>query len=254
MLHRKNPLADDRIPVAEPAELCLATAMTGTTTQEPSETEPWTPQHWSRGEWFYMWTKGLDPWRIAVLCRVPYRKVYDHIRTRITYHPELFGARLMVHDQPALPPGGLKKPKPSWAERCAELVRFRQAYGRFPRGYIEDEATLYRFLQNQRRQYRAGKLPETKKTALDEQLPGWLTLPKAERERALWQQRVKELETFLRERGGYPRYKTAKDPAEKVLAVWVERQRHCSRTGKLGRLRLSQLNAAAPDWQTSGRN
>lgn len=52
-----------------------------------------------------MWTKGLDPWCIAVLCRVPYRKVYDHIRTRIAYTPELFGQRLMVHDQPALPPG-----------------------------------------------------------------------------------------------------------------------------------------------------
>ena len=227
--------------------------MTGSTALAPSEAESWTPQHWSRTEWFYMWTKGLDPWRIAVLCRVPYRKVYDHIRTRITYHPELFGARLMVHDQPALPPGGLKKPKPSWAERCAELVTFRKAYGRFPRGYIEDEATLYSFLQNQRRQYRAGKLSETKKATLDEQLPGWLTLPKAERERELWQQRVRELETFLRERGRYPRYKNATDRAEKVLAVWLERQRHCLRTGKLTQLRESHLNAAAPNWPRTSR-
>ena len=226
--------------------------MAGVFSLEPSDLEFQTPQHWSREEWFYMWTKGLDPWRIAVLCRVPYRKVYDHICTRITYAPELFGQRLMLHNQPALPSGGLKKPKPTWEERAAELVDFRQSHGRFPRGYLEGEGPLYSFLQNQRRQYRAGKLPDTQKTSLDEQVPGWLTLPKAERERALWQQRARELETFLRERGRYPRYKTATDPLEKVLAVWVERQRHCLRTGKLERPRQSLLNAAAPGWQISG--
>ena len=141
-----------RATVAESSVFCLATAMTSTSTLDPAETESWTPQHWSRQEWFYMWTKGLDPWRIAVLCRVPYRKVYDHIRTRITYHSELFGQRLMVHDQPALPPGGLKKPKPTWEERAADLVDFRQVYGRFPRGYLEGESSLYSFLQSQRGQ------------------------------------------------------------------------------------------------------
>ena len=195
-----------------------------------------------------MWTKGLDPWRIAVLCRVPYRKVYDHIRTRTTHNPELFGQRLMLHDQPALPPGGLKKQKPSWEERCAELIEFRRMNGRFPRGYLEGEGTVYSFLQNQRRRYRAGELLEVRKSHLDEHVPGWLTPPKEERERALWQQRVKELETFLRERGHYPRYKTAADRLEKVLAVWVERQRRCLCTGKLLLPRESQLNSAVPGW------
>lgn len=226
--------------------------MTGTTALKPSEPENLSPQHWSREEWFYMWTRGLDPWRIAVLCRVPYRKVYDHIRTRTMHNPDLFGQRLMVHGQPALPPGGLKKPKPTWEERSAELVDFRRVHGRFPRGYLEGEGTLYSFLQNQRRQYRAGKLIDLSKRCLDEQVPGWLTPPKAERERALWQQRVTEVETFLRERGRFPRYKTAVDSSEKVLAVWLERQRHCLRAGKLGQPRESQLNAAAPGWQIPG--
>lgn len=226
--------------------------MTSTSTLDPADPESWTPQHWSRQEWFYMWTKGLDPWRIAVLCRVPYRKVYDHIRTRIIHHPELFGQRLMVHDQPALPRGGLKKPKPTWEERAADLVDFRQVHGRFPRGYLEGESSLYSFLQSQRGRYRAGKLTEPRRSFLDEQVPGWLTPPKAERERALWQQRVTELETFLRKHGRYPHYKTAADSSEKVLAVWLERQRHCLRTGKLGRNRESRLNAAVPGWKISG--
>ena len=235
--------------MAESDDLCLATSMTGPTALEPSEVEPWTPQHWSRQEWFYMWTKGLDPWRIAVLCRVPYRKVYDHIRTRIIHHPELFGQRLMVHDQPALPPGGLKKPKPTWEERATALVDFRQAHGRFPRGYLEGESSLYSFLQSQRGRYRAGKLLESRKDYLDKNLPGWLTPPKAERERALWQQRVKELEKFLREHERYPLYKTAEDSSEKVLAVWVERQRQCLRNGKLQNARLQLLNTTFPSWQ-----
>ena len=86
------------------------------------ETENWEPQHWSRQEWFYMWTKGLDPRRIARICRVPYRKVYDHMRTRVNHNPALFGHRLMLHDHPQLPRGGLGKKKPTWQERVDELV------------------------------------------------------------------------------------------------------------------------------------
>ncbi len=198
-----------------------------------------------------MWSKGLDPWRIAVLCRVPYRKVYDHIRSTVIQNPSLFGQRLMVHDRPALPRGGLRKRR-SWRERCVELADFQRIYGRLPRGYLDGESSLYSFLQYQREQYRAGKLPESKKVYLDDQVPGWLTPPKAEREQALWQQRVTELEKFIRNHGRYPRYKQAVDDSEKVLAVWLQRQRQCSRTGNLGLLRERQLNTAVPGWLTHG--
>ena len=202
-----------------------------------------------------MWTKGLDIWRIAVLCRVPYRKVYEHIRNRVAYHPELFGQRLMLHDHPQLPPGGLKKQKPKipWTERAQGLAEFKRVHGRFPRGYIEAEQPLYTFMQYQRQQYRAGKLPEPRKRHLDESVPGWLTPPKKERENALWHQRLMELEEFLRERARYPRYKTGMDSSEKVLAVWVERQRRCSHAGKLARGRKTQLDTAAPGWATLRR-
>lgn len=212
------------------------------------EKENWEPQHWSRQEWFYMWTKGLDPRRIARICRVPYRTVYDHIRTRVNHNPALFGQRLMLHDHPQLPPGGLENRRPTWQERAVELAEFRQAHGRFPRGYIDGESSLYSFLQYQRKQYRAGRLPESRKLYLDENVSGWLTPAKTERERAMWQQRLGELEIFLRERGRYPRYKSAADPLEKSLAVWVARQRHCFRTRQMAEERERQLDSAAPDW------
>ena len=204
------------------------------------------PQHWSRTEWFYMWTKGLDPWRIAVLCRVPYRKVYDHIRARVSYKPELFGQRLMLHDHPQLPPGGVKKPKIPWMERAEELADFGRVHGRFPRGYLDGESVLYSFLQYQRKQYRAGKLPSSKKSYLDEHVPGWLTPPKKEREDSLWTQRAGQLEAFIREHGRYPQYKTAEYPHEKVLAVWVTRQRHCKRLGNLDPARERRIHKSFP--------
>lgn len=199
-----------------------------------------------------MWTKGLDPRRIATTCRVPYRKVYDHIRTRVNHNPALFGQRLMLHDHPQLPPGGLGNRKPSWEERAGVLAEFRRAHERFPRGYVEEESSLYSFLQHQRNRYRAGKLSASRKAALDKKVPGWLTPPKTEREQSLWQQRVTELGDFLRETGRYPSYKKATDPLEKVLAVWFQGQRHCRRTGKLALWREQQLDAAVPGWFGSG--
>ena len=227
-------------------------AMPTISIDEPSsdEFDP-TLQHWSREEWFYMWSKGLEPRRIAKLCRVPYRKVYDHIRTRTIYKPELFGQRLMYHDQPALPRGGLRSQKPSWEERAAELAAFLQVNGRFPRGYMEGESSLYSFLQNQRRQFRAGKLIDFKKDQLNETVPGWLTPPKLEREHALWEARATEMETFLCETGRYPRYKTAVDSMESVLAVWLERQRYCHRRGKLKKPRERRLDETIPNWRSS---
>lgn len=204
------------------------------------------PQHWSRTEWFYMWTKGLDPWRIAALCRVPYRKVYNHIRARVSNKPELFGQRLMLHDHPQLPPGGLKKPKIPWMERAEELADFGRVHGRFPRGYLDGESVLYSFLQYQRKQYRAGKLPSGRKSFLDERLPGWLTPPKKEREDALWAQRAGELDAFVRQYGRIPQYKTAEYPLEKVLSVWVTRQRHCKRLGNLDPEREQRIHESFP--------
>ena len=213
------------------------------------ETENWAPQHWSRQEWFYMWTKGLDPRRIAKICRVPYRKVYDHIRTRVNHNPALFGQRLMLHDHPQMPRWGLEKRKPTWQERAAELAEFRQTYGRFPRGYLEGEQKLYSFLQYQRQQCRSGTLLDGRKGYLDQNLPGWLTPPKAERERTLWEQRLDELEMFLQENRRLPRYKTARSSTEKILAVWITYQRRRARIGKLTVSREMKLNQISPGWK-----
>lgn len=224
--------------MAHEGNVCLATAMTVTT--ETNELEAWTTQHWSRHEWFYMWSRGLDPRRIAAVCRVPYRKVYDYIRGRVTQKPELFGRRLVVHDQPALPRSGLVKRR-SWEERCEELAEFRRRHGRFPHNYKQEESSLYSFLQYQRTRYRAGKLPEARGAFLNKQVPGWLTPRKRDRETALWQQRADELREFLTKHGRCPSYKIAKEPHEAALSTWLTAQRRSLRRGRLDEARTAHL-------------
>ncbi len=199
-----------------------------------------------------MWTKGLDPRRIAKICRVPYRKVYDHIRTRVNHNPTLFGQRLMLHDHPQMPRWGLKNRKPTWQERVDELAAFRRVHGRFPRGYVEDESKPYSFLQHQRNGYRANKLPASRESYLNAHVPGWLTPRKQDRENSLWKQRAVEFELFLRSHGRYPRYKTAADAAERTLSVWLKRQRHCLRNGNLKENRTEWLNERFPGWDVIG--
>lgn len=216
------------------------------------ETENWEPQHWSRHEWFYMWTKGLDPRRIARICRVPYRKVYDHIRTRVNHNPALFGQRLMLHDHPKIPRGGLGNRRSTWQDRAFELADFRRTHGRFPRGYLEGEKQLYSFLQHQRKRYRLGQLAAYRVSFLNENLPGWLTPPKQDRETKLWARRAAELKLFVRDHARYPSYKSGKNVAEKVLATWLTRQRRCHRLGTLPEFRRASLDQAVPGWHVTG--
>lgn len=197
-----------------------------------------------------MWTKGLDARRIARICRVPYRKVYDHIRTRVKHNPDLFGQRLVLHDHPQVPRWGLSSRRPTWRERVDELVEFRRVHGRLPRGYIQDESKLYTFLQYQREKCRGGKLPSEQNSYLDEKLPGWLTPPKNVREKELWRKRAAELDIFLQRHGHFPSYKIARESAERVLATWVTRQRQLQRIGQLDPDRLKRLDSISPAWRT----
>ncbi|MFJ2662698.1 helicase associated domain-containing protein [Arthrobacter koreensis] len=158
----------------------------------------------------------------------------------------------MLHDHPQVPRWGLKNRKPTWQERVDELAAFRRVHGRFPRGYVEDERKLYSFLQHQRKRYRAGELAACKVSFLNEHLPGWLTPPKQDRETKLWAQRAAELESFVRNHGRYPSYKSGKDTAEKVLATWLTRQRRCHRQGTLSEARRVWLDELIPGWHVTG--
>ena len=159
----------------------------------------------------YMWTKGLDPRRIAKICRLPYRKVYDHIRTRVNHTPALFGQRLMLHDHPQLPRDGRGNRRPPWKVRAAELAEFRRIQGRFPRGYLEGESTRYSFLQYQRGRYWAGQLLGSQEGYFNANAAEWLTSPKLDREESLWEQRAGDPRAFMQTYGRLPSYKRAEN-------------------------------------------
>lgn len=208
------------------------------------------PQHRSREEWLYLYMRGLEPARIAQLCRVPKRTIETHLRTRLRNDPGLFGWRLMLHDRPALPPASWRSPRPRWDELADRLEALYRAFGRMPRAYSKDKAerTLANFLARQREEHRAGTLDPDRKERLD-RIPGWLTPPKQERENRLWEQRLGELAEFVAGKGRMPYFTSVKEPQEKVLATWVTRQRHLLRTGDLSAWRTSALEGAVPGWQ-----
>lgn len=54
---------------------------------------------------------------------------------------------------------------------------------------------------------------------------------------------------WFRANGRHPRYKTAAEPSERILAVWLECKRHCQRIGHLSATRTRTLNLLVPSWQ-----
>lgn len=196
-----------------------------------------------------MYLKGLEPARIAELCRVPKRTIEAGLRTRLKNDPGLFGRRLMLHDRPALPPTSRRLPRPGWDRLAEDLEAFHQKHGRLPRAYAEEksERTLAHFLAQQRQNHRAGMLGPARRRRLD-RIPGWPTPPKAERAAMLWEQRLGELREFVDREGRMPYFASAEEEQEKVLATWVTRQRHLHKTGSLPAPRKSALEGAVPGW------
>ena len=91
-----------------------------------------------------MYVRGLSLRQISRLCRVKYEKVRLHIRTQERRDPTLVGRRLLLHDQPTLPPPGWQEaaPRPSWDDRYTELRDLMGRTGRFPQQLSDDPGWL----------------------------------------------------------------------------------------------------------------
>ncbi|WP_168796581.1 helicase associated domain-containing protein [Arthrobacter echini] len=134
-----------------------------------------------------------------------------------------------------------------WWEHYTELVTYVGAQGGLP---AQNDSTvarvLYRWLENQRRTFDAGKLTAEKIVALD-RVGEWVGTRKGNPEE-LWARRLDELWQFLAERGRFPRHEKARYPEEKVLAVWLGRQRTWHRKGRLRPDRFQRLEEVVPGW------
>lgn len=206
----------------------------------------------SRGEWLLFYSRGVPVERIAAWCRADTATVQRTIRREAARNPRWFARRWFIHDQPALPShqrqGRQKLSRDQvWWEHYTDLAAYVDAHGGLP---AQNDSTvarvLYRWIENQRRVFDAGNLTAEKIEALD-RVGEWVGTRKGNPEE-LWARCLEELRQFRAEKNRFPRHEKARYPEEKVLAVWLGRQRTWHRKDRLRPDRLQRLEQVVPGW------
>jgi hypothetical protein len=138
----------------------------------------------------------------------------------------------------------------AWWEHYADVaVHMRERGGALPAQNDSPEArVLYRWIEAQRRQHDAGTLAQDRIDALD-RLGEWIGTRKGDPEE-LWAQRLEERQ-FRADVGRFPYYDPDRHPDEKILAVWLGRQRTWWRKGRLRADRQKRLDGVLPGWNAS---
>lgn len=195
-------------------------------------------------EWDLMYRKGLMLARIAELCHAVPQTVARHIRVQRALFPDMESEHL-ANRRPLTP----RPPSAGWLATLEEVEAFQRAHGRYPTSGDPDPENrrLARWLSELRRADRAGKLLDDRRKLLAV-LPGWdqNQRPKIEAER--WMTRLEELRTFREAGGRWPRFRDARDEAERVLGVWLHAQRQDFGAGRLSDEEVELLDASVPGW------
>jgi hypothetical protein len=204
----------------------------------------------SRREWLLMYSRGVPVEVIASCCRVTVARVRRAAAKQIERSPSWFDRCLLVHDQPASDRSG-RYSRPTreglWWKHYSDVAAHVTEHGILPSQNHGDHArVLYRWIEAQRRQNDAGNLTQDKLDALD-QLGPWEGRRRG-RPNEHWTQRLTELCLFHEAHGRLPMYDPARRPQERLLAVWLIRQRTWERKGRLRIDRRRRLTSALPDW------
>ncbi|WP_104181667.1 helicase associated domain-containing protein [Arthrobacter sp. B0490] len=208
----------------------------------------------SRQEWLLMYSRGVPPAVIAGWCRVDVRRVRRTIDRQIGLDQGWFGRCWVLHDQPA-PSSNRRRFRRSreqvWWEHHTAMATYVARVGGLPAQNDSLEArVLYRWLENQRRTHDAGRLTQDKVDALN-RLGEWIGTRKGNPDE-LWVQRLKQVQHFRDETGRFPIYDPQRHPDEKVLAVWLGRQRTWQRNGRLRADRQKILDQVLSGWDRVG--
>ncbi|MHA7284198.1 helicase associated domain-containing protein [Arthrobacter sp. TMS2-4] len=204
----------------------------------------------SRQEWLLMYSRGVPAPVIAAWCRVPVKRVARAVDRQIERDPTWFDRCWLVHDQPAWPANRKHRRRSReqvWWEHYARLTAHVRAHGRIPaQNDSQDSRVLYRWVENQRRNYDAGTLTPDRIQSLNA-LGEWVGMRRGNAD-ALWALRLEEVRQFHAHTGRFPIYDRVRYPDETVLAVWLGRQRTWQRKNRLRPDRLQKLNQTLPGW------
>jgi hypothetical protein len=204
-------------------------------------------------EWLLMYSRGVSAAVIAAWCRVDVRRVHRAIDRQAETHPEWFDRCWLIHDQPAPSSNRLRfrrSREQVWWEHYAAMATYVDRVGGLPAQNDSAEArVLYRWLENQRRNHDAGRLAHDKVEALN-RLGEWEGTRKGNPEE-LWARRLKQVQQFRDKVGRFPIYDPQRHPDEKILAIWLGRQRTWQRKGRLRADRQETLDQVVPGWNRS---
>jgi hypothetical protein len=197
-----------------------------------------------------MYSRGVPVAVIAEWCRVETRRVNRAVNRHAKHSPNWFDRCLRIHDQPA-PSRNKRNTRPSreqlWHKHYAGLAAHVRDQGKMPaQNDGEHSRKLYRWVEAQRRQHDVGNLTQDKCVALD-QLGDWHGTRRGPGDDH-WDKRLSEVRRFRDETGRFPIYDPERRPDERLLAVWITRQRTWARTGRLRFDRRRRLNALLPGW------
>lgn len=207
----------------------------------------------SRREWLLMYSRGVPVEVIASCCRVTVARVRRAVAQQVRHSPSWFGQCLVIHDHPAPDPhhrlgrpGGPTREE-VWWQHYGDVASHVTEHGMLPsQNHGEKARVMYRWIEAQRRQDDAGNLTQDKLAALD--LLGFWQGVRRGRPDEHWTRRLEELRLFYDVRGRLPMYDPVRRPDERLLAVWLTRQRTWQRKARLRSDRRQRLDDAVPGW------
>lgn len=144
----------------------------------------------------------------------------------------------------------------SWLDTVDAIAAWREEHGGWPRRVSSsaEEARLYRWLTNRRREARglgsgAAKFArDGRADLLDDRLPGW----DSETNDARWESQAAACGRFFDVNGWVPR-NGGRDGEESALARWLAVQRAALDEGTpRGAARVARLDALLPGWRAPG--
>ncbi|WP_422390193.1 helicase associated domain-containing protein [Arthrobacter sp. N1] len=168
---------------------------------------------------------------------------------QVRHSPSWFDQCLRIHDQPADRREKFNRPTREglWWKHYNDVAAHITEHGILPsQNHGNHARVLYRWIEAQRRQNDAGNLTRDKLDALD-QLGSWEGRRRG-RPDEHWTRRLTELCLFQDTYGRLPMYDPIGRPEERLLAVWLGRQRTWARKGRLRFDRRRRLDAALPGW------
>ncbi|WP_258804211.1 Helicase associated domain protein [Pseudarthrobacter sp. NS4] len=196
-------------------------------------------------EWVQLYRQGLTITKIAAAARVGESTVRYHLTLAAAKDPSLredHRSAIMAAPTTRVTSDGLQN-----LEDTLDLYRTE---GRLPstKSPRARERALAMWLSRRRKDLDRGTLPRIYRNGLQE-IPGWERRARKDDDEAQWNLRLIQLSRYIAAGNDWPRHEKTDTEEERLLGIWLHRQRIKFRKGKLPQHREIQLNKLLHGWR-----